>query len=446
MDAPSTTPHDAVFKQFLMHAETARDFLDIHLPAELRELCDLDTLHLESGSFIEESLKGHSTDVLYSVQMQGSTGYLHVVIEHQSKPDKKMAFRMMRYSIAAMHRHLEADHDKLPLVVPILFYQGEATPYPLSMCWFDMFYSPELEFFDFLLTEKTAKTANGCEAVCIFVNDDGSRPVLEELKKHGVKYIALRCAGFNNVDLDAAKELGLKVVRVPAYDPEAVAEHAIGMMMTLNRRIHRAYQRTRDANFSLEGLTGFTMYGKTAGVIGTGKIGVAMLRILKGFGMRLLAFDPYPSAAALELGVEYVDLPTLFSESDVISLHCPLTPENYHLLNEAAFDQMKNGVMIVNTSRGALIDSQAAIEALKNQKIGSLGMDVYENERDLFFEDKSNDVIQDDVFRRLSACHNVLFTGHQAFLTAEALTSISQTTLQNLSNLEKGETCPNELV
>ncbi len=218
--------------------------------------------------------------------------------------------------------------------------------------------------------------------------------MLEELKKHGVKYIALRCAGFNNVDLDAAKELGLKVVRVPAYDPEAVAEHAIGMMMTLNRRIHRAYQRTRDANFSLEGLTGFTMYGKTAGVIGTGKIGVAMLRILKGFGMRLLAFDPYPSAAALELGVEYVDLPTLFSESDVISLHCPLTPENYHLLNEAAFEQMKNGVMIVNTSRGALIDSQAAIEALKNQKIGSLGMDVYENERDLFFEDKSNDVIR----------------------------------------------------
>ncbi|EOC8568793.1 2-hydroxyacid dehydrogenase [Salmonella enterica subsp. enterica serovar Rissen] len=281
----------------------------------------------------------------------------------------------------------------------------------------------ELEFFDFLLTEKTAKTANGCEAVCIFVNDDGSRPVLEELKKHGVKYIALRCAGFNNVDLDAAKELGLQVVRVPAYSPEAVAEHAIGMMMTLNRRIHRAYQRTRDANFSLEGLTGFTMHGKTAGVIGTGKIGVA----------------------ALDLGVEYVDLQTLFAESDVISLHCPLTPENYHLLNHAAFDQMKNGVMVINTSRGALIDSQAAIEALKNQKIGSLGMDVYENERDLFFEDKSNDVIQDDVFRRLSACHNVLFTGHQAFLTAEALISISETTLQNLSQLEKGEACPNAL-
>ncbi|WP_024553231.1 2-hydroxyacid dehydrogenase [Franconibacter helveticus 513] len=303
----------------------------------------------------------------------------------------------------------------------------------------------DLEFFDFLLTERTAKTAHGCEGVCIFVNDDGSRPVLEELQKHGVKFIALRCAGFNNVDLDAAKELGMKVVRVPAYSPEAVAEHAVGMMMCLNRRIHRAYQRTRDANFSLEGLTGFTMYGKTAGVIGTGKIGVAALRILKGFGMRLLASDPFPSAAALELGVEYVDVDTLFSQSDVISLHCPLTKDNYHLLNRTAFEKMKDGVMIINTSRGGLIDSQAAIEALKMQKIGALGMDVYENERDLFFEDKSNDVIQDDVFRRLSACHNVLFTGHQAFLTEEALISISQTTLENLRQLEKGETCPNAL-
>ncbi|EOW6872158.1 2-hydroxyacid dehydrogenase [Cronobacter turicensis] len=307
-------------------------------------------------------------------------------------------------------------------------------------------YGFDLEFYDFLLTERTAKTALNCDGVCIFVNDDGSRPVLEELKKHGVKFIALRCAGFNNVDLDAAKELGLKVVRVSAYSPEAVAEHAVGMMMCLNRRIHRAYQRTRDANFNLEGLTGFTMYGKTAGVIGTGKIGVAALRILKGFGMRLLAFDPYPSAAALEIGVEYVDLPTLLAQSDVISLHCPLTPENYHLLNQSAFEQMKDGVMIINTSRGALIDSQAAIEALKCQKIGALGMDVYENERDLFFEDKSNDVIQDDVFRRLSACHNVLFTGHQAFLTEEALISISETTLGNLRQLEQGQPCPNELV
>ncbi|HHK8061613.1 TPA: 2-hydroxyacid dehydrogenase, partial [Serratia marcescens] len=250
---------------------------------------------------------------------------------------------------------------------------------------------------------------------------------------------------FNNVDLDAAQELGIKVVRVPAYSPEAVAEHAVGMMMCLNRRIHRAYQRTRDANFSLEGLIGFNMHNRTAGVIGTGKIGVATMRILKGFGMKLLAYDPFPSEQALELGAEYVDLKTLYAQSDVITLHCPLTPENHHLLNADAFAMMKNGVMVINTSRGALIDSTAAIDALKQQKIGALGMDVYENERDLFFEDKSNDVIQDDVFRRLSACHNVLFTGHQAFLTEEALTSISQTTLQNISQLERGEACPNQL-
>ncbi|WP_275556238.1 2-hydroxyacid dehydrogenase [Mixta sp. Marseille-Q2659] len=303
----------------------------------------------------------------------------------------------------------------------------------------------EIEYFDFLLTERTAINAVNCEAVCIFVNDDASRPVLEILSTQGVKIIALRCAGFNNVDLAAAKELGIKVVRVPAYSPEAVAEHAVGIMMTLNRRIHRAYQRTRDANFSLEGLIGFNMHGRTAGVIGTGKIGIATLRILKGFGMRLLAFDPYPNPQALDLGAEYVDIKTLFRESDVITLHCPLTPENHHLLDAAAFSQMKDGVMIINTSRGGLVDSQAAIDALKQQKIGSLGMDVYENERDLFFEDKSNDVIQDDVFRRLSACHNVLFTGHQAFLTAEALTAISETTLSNLQQLAKGEACPNEV-
>ncbi|MEA1064963.1 2-hydroxyacid dehydrogenase [Erwinia sp. HR93] len=307
-------------------------------------------------------------------------------------------------------------------------------------------YDFDIEFFDFLLSVKTARTAHECEAVCLFVNDDGSRPVLEELKRIGVKYIALRCAGFNNVDLDAAKALGLRVVRVPAYSPEAVAEHAIGMMMCLNRRIHRAWQRTRDANFSLEGLTGFTMHGKTAGVIGTGKIGLAALRILKGFGLRLLAFDPWPADAALALGVEYVDLATLYARSDIITLHCPLTEQNYHLLDAAAFAQMKDGVMVINTSRGALIDSQAAIDALKSQKIGALGMDVYENERDLFFEDKSNDVIQDDVFRRLSACHNVLFTGHQAFLTAEALTAIAQTTLNNLRQLAAGKECPNTLV
>ncbi len=306
-------------------------------------------------------------------------------------------------------------------------------------------YGYDLEFYEFQLTSRTAKTAEGCDAVCIFVNDDGGRDVLEILAAHGVKTVALRCAGFDNVDLDAAKKLGIAVVRVPAYSPEAVAEHAIGLMMCLNRRIHRAYQRTRDANFSLEGLIGFNMHNRTAGVIGTGKIGVAAMRILKGFGMRLLAYDPYPSAQALELGAEYVDLPTLFAQSDVITLHCPLTPENHHLLDREAFAKMKDGVMIINTSRGGLIDSQAAIESLKLQKIGALGMDVYENERDLFFEDNSNDVIQDDVFRRLSACHNVLFTGHQAFLTEEALTSIGEITLQNLRQISGGEHCPNLL-
>ncbi|WP_445374624.1 2-hydroxyacid dehydrogenase [Photorhabdus tasmaniensis] len=301
----------------------------------------------------------------------------------------------------------------------------------------------DFEFFDFPLSSKTAKNAIGADAVCIFVNDNADREVLKELAEMNIKILALRCAGFNNVDLDAAKELGIQVVRVPAYSPEAVAEHTIGLILCLNRRIHRAYQRTRDANFSLDGLIGFNMHNRTAGIIGTGKIGIATLRILKGFGMRLLACDPYPNQAVLDLGAEYVSLDTLYAQSDVISLHCPLTSENYHLLNELAFSKMKNGVMIVNTSRGALIDSAAAINALKQQKIGALGMDVYENERDLFFEDKSNDVIQDDIFRRLSSCHNVLFTGHQAFLTEEALTSISETTLRNIQQLINGKNCPN---
>lgn len=302
-----------------------------------------------------------------------------------------------------------------------------------------------LTFYDFKLDRHTAKNAAGFEAICIFVNDECTAEVIHELASLGVRYIALRCAGFDNVDLQAAAAAGIGVVRVPAYSPEAVAEHAVGLMMTLNRRIHRAYQRTRDANFSLEGLTGFTMHGKTAGIIGTGKIGLATLRILKGFGMRLLASDPYPSQQALDLQVEYTDIPTLLEQSDIISLHCPLNSANHHLLDAAAFSRMKDGVMIINTSRGGLIDSQAAIDALKQQKIGALGMDVYENERDLFFEDKSNDVIQDDIFRRLSSCHNVLFTGHQAFLTTEALSAIAQVTLNNLQQLAQGQSCNNQV-
>ncbi|MBV6541106.1 2-hydroxyacid dehydrogenase [Ursidibacter maritimus] len=306
-------------------------------------------------------------------------------------------------------------------------------------------YGFELEFFDFMLNEQTVKMAEGCDAVCIFVNDDGSRAVLTKLAEQGIKMIALRCAGFNNVDLEAAKELGLQVVRVPAYSPEAVAEHTVGLMMTLNRRIHRAYQRTRDANFSLEGLIGFNMHGRTVGVIGTGKIGIATMRILKGFGMQILAFDPFKNPVAEEIGATYVGLDELYARADVITLHCPATAENYHLLNKESFDKMKEGVMIINTSRGSLINTTDAIEALKERKIGALGLDVYENERELFFEDKSNDVILDDVFRRISSCHNVLLTGHQAFLTEEALMNISDVTLSNIQTLQTHKPCVNQV-
>jgi Lactate dehydrogenase and related dehydrogenases len=303
----------------------------------------------------------------------------------------------------------------------------------------------ELDYFDVRLDQKTSRLAYGYPVVCAFVNDDLSRPVLTELVNNGTRLLAMRCAGYNNVDLVAAKELGLTVVRVPAYSPEAVAEHSVGLMMTLNRRIHKAYQRTRDANFALDGLVGFNMFGKTAGIIGTGKIGIATLRILKGFGMRLLVNDPFRNQAAIELGAEYVDLDTLFRESDVISLHCPLFKENHHLLNAESFAKMKKGVMIINTSRGGLLNAQDAIDALKQGKIGALGLDVYEEERELFFEDKSNEVITDDTFRRLSACHNVLFTGHQAFLTREALLSIAGTTLGNAKTFAVNEKSGNEV-
>ncbi|WP_261905043.1 2-hydroxyacid dehydrogenase [Vibrio fortis] len=304
----------------------------------------------------------------------------------------------------------------------------------------------EFHFHDFRLTTTTAKMAHDCEAVCAFVNDDLSRDVLEVLAQGGTKLIAMRCAGFDKVDLEAAKELGLQVVRVPAYSPESVAEHTVGMMMCLNRKLHKAYQRTRDANFSLEGLVGFNFYGKTVGVIGSGKIGLATMRILKGLGMNILCYDPYPNPLAEELGAKYVELDELYQNADVISLHCPMSKENYHLLDAQAFSKMKDGVMIVNTSRGELLDSTAAIEALKQSKIGALGLDVYDNEKELFFQDKSNDVIVDDVFRRLSACHNVLFTGHQAFLTKDALANIANTTLGSIAAYFGNEKSGNELI
>ncbi|BDU40212.1 2-hydroxyacid dehydrogenase [Vibrio nigripulchritudo] len=306
-------------------------------------------------------------------------------------------------------------------------------------------YSYQFEFHDFRLTEQTARLASGCDVVCAFVNDDLSAPVLQQLADTGVKVVAMRCAGFDRVDLQAAETLGLKVVRVPAYSPESIAEHAVGMMLCLNRRYHKAYQRTRDANFSLEGLVGFNFHGKTAGIVGSGKIGLATMRILKGLGMEILCYDPYQNPAAIDLGVKYTELEEVYKHADVISLHCPSTPENRNMLNADAFSKMKDGVMIVNTSRGDLLDSAAAIEALKSGKIGSLGLDVYDNEKELFFQDKSNDVIVDDVFRRLSACHNVIFTGHQAFLTDDALRSIASVTLQSVSDVLNTGSSQNEV-
>jgi len=302
-----------------------------------------------------------------------------------------------------------------------------------------------INFFDTQLNTHTAALAAGYDAICAFVNDDLSEPVLKQLHSLGIKYIAMRCAGFNNIDLFCAKQLGMIIVRVPAYSPEAVAEHAIALLMTLNRRTHKAYQRTRDANFSLQGLVGYNLHGKTVGIIGTGKIGVATMAIFKGFGCKILASDPYPSDHAKALGAEYVSLEELFKNSDVISLHCPLTSDNKHLLDKDTFAIMKDGVTIINTSRGGLLNANDAIEALKTGRIGGLGLDVYEEEEHLFFHDHSSEIITDDTFRRLSACHNVIFTGHQAFLTKEALTSIAQTTLDNLLQLKDNQDCVNQV-
>lgn len=306
--------------------------------------------------------------------------------------------------------------------------------------------SINIHFFETQLNVDTTALANGLDAVCAFVNDDLSAPVLTQLSEAGIKCIAMRCAGFNNIDLGCAKALGITILRVPAYSPEAVAEHTVALLMTLNRRIHKAYQRTRDANFSLEGLVGFNLHGKTVGIIGTGKIGLATMAIFKGFGCKILASDPYPSEKAIALGAQYVDLDTLFRNSDVISLHCPLTQDNKHLLNKESFALMKDGVTIINTSRGGLLSAVDAIEALKSGRIAALGLDVYEEEEQLFFGDHSSKIITDDIFRRLSACHNVIFTGHQAFLTHEALASIAQTTHDNLSEFNNGESLQNQVI
>jgi D-lactate dehydrogenase len=297
----------------------------------------------------------------------------------------------------------------------------------------------ELDFLEPRLAEETATLANGYEAVCAFVNDDLSAAVLDRLHAGGVRSIALRSAGFNHVDLERAEELGMAVVRVPAYSPYAVAEHAVGLILTLNRRIHRAYNRVRENNFSLVGLLGFDLHGKTVGVVGTGTIGTVFCRIMRGFGCSIVAYDPYPNdTCRLDIGVDYTDLDTLFAVSDIIALHVPLTPDTHHLVNATTMRKMKEGVMLVNTSRGALVDTIAVIEALKSGHVGALAIDVYEEEGDLFFQDLSGQVVTDDVFSRLLTFPNVLVTGHQAFFTTEALDHIAETTLTNLTNLETG--------
>lgn len=302
----------------------------------------------------------------------------------------------------------------------------------------------ELIFLEPRLVPETAILAAECDAVCAFVNDQLSAPVLERLAAGGTRFIALRSAGYNHVDLAAAEKLGLRVGRVPAYSPFAVAEHAVGMMLTLNRKFHKAFNRVREGNFSLEQLLGFDMHGRKVGVVGTGQIGAVTAKILAGFGCEVLLYDVRENNDCRELG-RYVSLDELLSQSDIITLHCPLTPATEHLIGSQAVEKMKPGVMIINTSRGALVDTQAAIAGLKSGKIGYLGLDVYEEEADLFFQDLSDKIIQDDQFTRLLTFPNVLVTAHQAFFTRNAMEQIAKVTISNLNCFQRGETCKNEV-
>ena len=296
----------------------------------------------------------------------------------------------------------------------------------------------DIHFFNTRLTEETVTTAVGFPCVCVFVNDFLDTRSLEILSKSGTKLVALRCAGYNNVDVKYANQIGLPVVRVPSYSPYSVAEHTIALMISLCRKTHRAYHRVKDGNFSLQGLLGFELHNKKVGIIGTGKIGYLVAKILKGFGCDVIANDLYENPEFKALGVRYKSLDEIFTESDVISLHCPLTKDTHHLIDASAFSMMKDGVMLINTGRGAIIDSVAAINAIKSGKLGFLGIDVYEQEDDLFFEDRSNAVIDDDTLQILLSFPNVLITGHQGFFTDTALQNIAETTLQSIRDFELG--------
>jgi D-lactate dehydrogenase len=305
----------------------------------------------------------------------------------------------------------------------------------------------ELLWFDSPLSEATAIMADGCAAVCIFVNDDGSEKPLKKLKEIGVKYLVLRCAGFNHVNLKVAKESGIRVARVPEYSPYAVAEHTVALMLALNRKLIKAHNRNRDGNFTLDGLTGFDMHGKTMGIIGMGKIGKVITSIAKGFGCKVLAFDPFPDREFEKAEkIVYTDIETLCRESDIITLHAPLTEQTKYLINKEKIALMKKGVMLINTGRGGLIHTKDVINGLKSGQIGYLGLDVYEEEKGLFFEDHSSEILQDDTIARLMSFQNVLITSHQAFLTDTALENIAEITINNLSDFENQMPCENEIL
>ena len=303
----------------------------------------------------------------------------------------------------------------------------------------------EFRYFKGHLSRQTVVATHGAQAACIFVNDTADAEVMRELARNGVRLLALRCAGYNNVDLEAARTFNIPVVRVPAYSPHAVAEYTVAMMLSLNRKVHRAYWRTRDGNFALHGLLGFDMHGKTAGIVGTGKIARALIRILRGFGMEVLGYDPCPDEAfARESGMTYVPLAELYRRSDIISLHCPLTDQTRHMIDAEAIGQMKDGVIIINTGRGQLIRTSDLIEGLKEKKIGAAGLDVYEEEADYFYQDTSDRIMDDDMLARLLSFNNVILTSHQGFFTREALDNIARTTLENIQAFSHGE-CLNEV-
>ena len=300
----------------------------------------------------------------------------------------------------------------------------------------------DYKFYDTRLDEDDVVLAKGFDAICVFVNDVVNKPVIDKLSEYGIKIIALRCAGFNNVDFKYAASKGITVVRVPAYSPYAVAEHAMALLLTSTRKIHKAYIRTRDFNFSLQGLTGFDLYGKTVGVIGTGKIGKVFINICKGYGMKVIAYDKFPSEIP---DVEYKPLDTIYKEADILSFHCPLTDDTLHMFNFGTLGKIKPGVVVINTSRGALIDAEALLEGIKTKKIGATCLGVYEEESQYFYEDLSGSIIDDDTLSRLISMPNVIVTSHQAFLTREALENIATTTIENALAVSKGEECANKV-